>query len=118
MSVSDLHWLRPLWLWGILPLVLLLLYWLRRDGTGSAWDRVIDAKLQPYVIDGNVTKRKRAPLIMFAGWFVAIILLAGPVWEQQDVPVFQARQAEFVLFDLSLSMMADDIAPNLSLIHI
>lgn len=112
MSVSDLHWLRPLWLWGVLPLALLLLYWLRRDGTGSAWDRVIDAKLQPYVIDGNVTKRKRAPLLMFAGWFVAIILLAGPVWEQQEVPVFQARQAEFVLFDLSLSMMADDIAPN------
>jgi len=39
-------------------------------------------------------------------------MLAGPVWEQHEVPVFQAQQAEVVLFDLSRSMLADDIAPD------
>ena len=112
MSEFDLHWLRPLWLWCLLPLMLTLVYWLRRMGGESAWHRVIDEKLQAYVIDGNVTKRKWGPLVLFAGWALAILLLAGPVWDKQDVPVFQALQAEVVLFDLSRSMMVDDIAPN------
>ena len=112
MSEFDLHWLRPLWLWCLLPLVLTLVYWLRRMGESSAWHRVIDEKLHSYVIDGNVTKRKWAPVALFTGWALAILMLAGPVWDKQDVPVFQALQAEVVLFDLSRSMMVDDIAPN------
>jgi len=38
--------------------------------------------------------------------------MAGPVWQQQEVPVFQAEQAEVVVFDLSRSMRADDVLPD------
>lgn len=112
MSEGDLQWLRPLWLWCLLPLGLVLIYWMKRVRSASAWYQVVDEKLRPYVIDDNATKRKQAPLALFTGWALAILLLAGPVWEKQDVPVFQALQAEIVLFDLSRSMMSDDIAPN------
>ncbi|MFK8083757.1 MAG: VWA domain-containing protein [Granulosicoccus sp.] len=112
MMESGLHWLRPLWLWGFVPLVMMLVYWLRRVNNKSAWEDVVDPHLQPYVIDGISSRSDRSPLVLFAGWALALLLLAGPVWEQRDVPVFQAQQAEIVLVDLSQSMLSDDIAPD------
>ena len=113
MSGFDLQWLRPLWLWGLVPLLLLFAVWLRHGAHGkSAWERVVDPQLQPYVIDGITSKRTVAPFALFAGWALSLLMLAGPVWEQREVPVFQAQQAEVVLFDLSRSMLSEDVAPN------
>lgn len=112
MSDADLVWLRPLWLWGFLPLVLVITFWYRRSTIGSAWERVVDPKLQQYVLDGSDAKRRLGPWLLFSAWILCLLLLAGPVWEKQEVPVFQANQAEVVLFDLSSSMQVDDIAPS------
>lgn len=112
MSFSDLQWLRPMWLWGFIPLIAFILYWLTKRSAGSVWDSVVDPQLRPYVIEGEATRSDRSPLLLFAAWALALVMLAGPVWEQQDVPVFQAQQAEVVLLDLSGSMLADDLAPS------
>ncbi len=112
MSGFELQWLRPLWLWGFVPLVFMFILWIRHGQSKSAWERVVDPQLQPYVIDGDTSKRVLAPYALFAGWALCLLMLAGPVWEQRDVPVFQAQQAEVVLFDLSRSMLSDDVAPN------
>ena len=112
MSEVELQWLRPSWLWCFVPLVLAFFYWLRRGINKSAWENVVDPQLQPYVISGDDSKRVVAPYALFAGWALCLIMLAGPVWEQREVPVFQAQQAEVVLVDLSRSMLSDDVAPN------
>lgn len=112
MSDADLVWLRPLWLWGFLPLVLAITFWYRRSLVGSAWERVVDPQLQQYVLEGENAKRRIGPWLLFIAWALCLLLLAGPVWEKQEVPVFQANQAEVVLFDLSASMQVDDIAPS------
>ncbi|MFK7996336.1 MAG: VWA domain-containing protein [Granulosicoccus sp.] len=112
MIESGLQWLRPVWLWGFIPWLFVLGLWLRRRNIKSAWESVVDPQLQPYVIDGIAAESRRSSLALFAGWAVVLTLLAGPVWEQQEVPVFQAQQAEIVLFDLSRSMLSDDLPPN------
>lgn len=112
MTASELIWLRPAWLWGFIPLLLLVVIWIRKRRDKGAWDSVVDPALQPYVIDGGSQSRSAAPIALFAAWALALLLLSGPVWEQQEVPVFEAQQAEVVLFDLSRSMLADDVAPN------
>lgn len=112
MSEADFQWMRPLWLWALVPLTIILVAWLRRGVSGGAWDSMVDPELQPYVIDGEASRGTSWPLALFGGWALAIVLLAGPVWQQQEVPVFQAQQAELILFDLSRSMLSDDIAPN------
>jgi len=78
----------------------------------SNWDALVDPELQRYVIEESPPSKHRMPLVLFLGWALSFILLAGPVWQQQEVPVFQAEQAEVILFDLSRSMRADDVAPN------
>lgn len=109
---TSLTWLRPTWLLGFLPLLLLAFYWLRQGRARSDWDALVDPELQPYVIEQLPTSNRRAPIVLFCAWSFCLLLLAGPVWQQQEVPVFQAEQAEVVLFDLSRSMRADDIVPD------
>jgi Ca-activated chloride channel family protein len=92
--------------------MLALTVWLRWKTAGSAWESMVDPALQPYVIENRSRSRRFAPLLLFAAWALTLLLLAGPVWQQREVPVFQAEQAEIILFDLSRSMRADDIAPD------
>jgi len=112
MIETGLQWMRPQWLWGLVPLLMVFIYWLKQGKGRSVWESVVDPHLQPYVIDGNVPQAHRASYALFIGWLLALLMLAGPVWEQQEVPVFQAQKAEIVLFDLSRSMWSDDIAPD------
>lgn len=110
--MTTFDWMRPAWLWGFLPLSLLVIFWLRRGAAGRTWESFVDPELQPYVIEGDASNVRRMPLLLFAGWALALLLLAGPVWQQREIPVFEAVQAEVMVLDLSGSMLADDLAPN------
>lgn len=113
MNGTELQWLRPEWLWGLLPLSMMLLaYWLRLRKVGSAWEQLVDPQLQKYVIEKDEHKKALGPLGLFLAWAVMLLMMAGPVWQKQEVPVFQAQQAEIILFDLSRSMLSDDVAPD------
>lgn len=113
MDTGALHWLRPAWLWALLPLALLfLVYWFRSRKTASAWTSVVDPELQPFVFDGESSQLSLLPLILFAAWALIVLMMAGPVWQKQQMPVYQAQQSEVILFDLSASMLSDDIAPD------
>jgi len=111
--LSDLHLLRPHWLWLLVP-VALLLWWLarRRDDVGS-WQSVIDPDLLPYLIDGTATRRRRGWLPLLAlGWIAAILAATGPSWQKLPQPVLQKQDALVLALDLSYSMWAQDLAPS------
>ncbi|MFK8077734.1 MAG: VWA domain-containing protein [Granulosicoccus sp.] len=112
MIDTDLTWLRPIWLWGFLPLLAALFFWFRQSRTQSEWESIVDAELRPYVLEESQSTKRFSPWLLFLAWGLCLLLLAGPVWQQQEVPVFQAQQSEVILFDLSRSMRADDISPD------
>lgn len=112
MTDVGLFWLRPWWLLALLPLVLVALQWWRTRAANSDWTRYVDVALQPYVIESGAAASARAPWFLFVIWAITIILLAGPVWEKTEVPVFEARPAVVALFDLSPSMRLDDVKPD------
>lgn len=110
---SDLHLLRPYWLLAILPLALLLLALWRDRQAGSVWSRLIDAHLLPHLLVGQDGSRRRLPLVLLGvGWLLAVLALAGPVWERLPQPLFNAVTARIVLLDLSPSMNAADLTPS------
>jgi len=78
----------------------------------SAWEQVVDPALQPYVIEAGQKGSSGSRWLLLLGWLICIALLAGPVWEKQEIPVFKGQQAQVVLFDLSRSMFSDDIKPS------
>ena len=107
------HFLQPLWLLALLPL-LTLLWWLRKPGEqDNAWRRVCDARLLPYLLTRPDSRASRLPLWLLAiGWLVIVIALADPVWEQQPQPVFRNEAARVVVLDLSNSMFSPDLKPS------
>jgi Ca-activated chloride channel family protein len=107
------HFLQPLWLLALLPL-LALLWFLRKPGEqDNAWRRVCDARLLPYLLTGPDSRASRLPLWLLAiGWLLIVIALADPVWEQQPQPVFRNEAARVVVLDLSNSMFSPDLKPS------
>ncbi len=112
MADWPLQFLRPWWLLGFVPLFAIAVFVLRRKYSNSAWENVIDPSLQAHVLEPVSNGRSLHRLLLLLGWFVALLLLSGPVWQQQDVPVYQGQRAQVVLFDLSYSMTNDDIKPD------
>lgn len=110
--MESLHWLRPLWLLALLPLIAAWWWVLRRGVGSSAWESYVDPALQPYVLAPASKRSHLGVHALFFTWFLALIVLAGPVWEQQPVPVYEARPSMVVVMDISPSMDLDDLAPS------
>ncbi len=112
-AITDFHFLRPLWLLALLP----ALFFIRRlwhlDSQGSAWHKVIDQSLLPYLLNSTKNTSQRLPLYMLmAVWTLAVVALAGPTWSKQTQPVQQRQDALVIVLDLTLGMFANDFDPN------
>ncbi len=111
--MTEFHFLRPAWLLA-LPVVLALVWlaWHRVRG-GARWQSVIDPGLLPWLLDDSTaTTWKRSYALLLLGWLIAVIALAGPAWEKLPSPVQRKLDQQVVLFDLSVSMYAQDIRPS------
>ena len=111
--MSMFHFLRPEWLWGLLPLIALFLLVAKRGTTAQIWESVCDAHLLPHLLVGTEGVTRRMPLVLLGlGWTVAVCALAGPVWSQLPQPVFRAESALVMVLDLSRSMDVQDVTPS------
>ncbi|MEA3303362.1 MAG: VWA domain-containing protein [Pseudomonadota bacterium] len=112
--IDHFHFLYPWWLLLLLPLALLL-WQLRRErgAPGGEWNRVVDQRLQPYVImRGETVQQPQAWWLIALAGIIAITALAGPAWKQLPRPVHILQSPLVVLLDLSTSMYAQDVKPN------
>ena len=111
--IDNFHFLRPIWLLALIPVLLFFVAMWRVNSVVTAWDKAIDKNLLPYLLDRSKNASQRTPLILlFAAWTLSILALAGPVWEQLPQPVQKREDALVIVFDLSLSMFAPDHSPN------
>ena len=111
--IEQFHFLRPLWLLALIPLIMFSWLLLRRSLFSRNWQSVIDPQLLPHVLIGTAGKSSRLPLILFfICGLLGIIALAGPVWNQLPQPVYKAKSALVIALDLSRSMDASDIKPS------
>lgn len=110
---DEFHFLRPLWLLALLPVLLFFLAMWRVNTVVTAWDRAIDKSLLPYLLDRSKNAAQRTPLLLLlSAWLLAVLALSGPVWEKLPQPVQKREDALVIVMDLSLSMYATDHAPN------
>ncbi len=111
-ALADFHFLRPTWLWALLPLAAMALLLLRQRLNGSAWRKAVDPKLMPWLLESSWRRTGRTLLAtVFAAWALAVVALAGPTWQQQPQPVTRSGDALVIVLDLTLSMYAEDLAP-------
>lgn len=113
MMPAEFHFLRPAWLWLLIPLVVLLWRLLRSSGNSDAWRRVVDPHLLSHLlIDAEGGVRRLPIALLGTGWLLAVMALAGPTWERLPQPVYQAQQYRVILLDISPSMNATDLSPS------
>lgn len=111
-TLSQFHLIRPLWLWGLIPCTLLLVFWWRRQRQHN-WQKSIDADLLEHLIsDARGSSSKPLIFSMALAWLLAVLALSGPAWDKLPQPVHKKEDALVVVLDLSLSMYAQDLKPS------
>ena len=81
--INDFHFLRPIWLLGLIPALIFFIAMWRINTVVTAWDKAIDKNLLPYLLDRSKNAAQRTPLLLlFCAWVLSTIAMAGPVWEQ------------------------------------
>ena len=111
--LEALHFIRPWWLLGLIPIIALAVLWARRRADGSHWEAQVAPELLAVLLEASGSSGARRKI-----WAVALTLgiatlgLAGPTWERLPQPVTQKTDATVIVLDLSLSMFAQDVAPS------
>jgi len=111
--IEQFHFLRPLWLLALIPLVIFLWHRFNHRVSSRSWQKVVDAALLPHLLSPKGESRQSAlwaVMGMAAG--LAIIALAGPVWNKLPQPIFRQQSALVIVLDLSRSMDSGDIKPS------
>jgi len=112
-ALAAFHFLRPVWLLGLIPAALLIgvIGW--RDNVRRRWR----ASIAPHLLDALVVERRRRwrirPVHMTA-LLIALgsIAVAGPTWEQEKPPFVEDRAPLAIAIDLSNTMNAIDVSPT------
>lgn len=111
--IENFHLLRPSWLLACLPLAFLVWRMLTVKRNSRSWQAVVDPGLLPHLLIGTNSVRRTTHLyfISIIG-LLAIIALAGPVWNKLERPIFKQQSALVIVLDLSRSMDSGDIKPS------
>ena len=83
-DLTQMHFLRPLWLLALLLLPLLAWWWKAATRRDSPWRDAVDAHLLPHLLDGEASAR-RAGARWLGRW-------AGPLrWWRWPAPACASR---------------------------
>lgn len=112
-ALLDFHFLRPLWLLTLLPLLAGGWLLLRQRLQAGRWRHAVDPELARWVIESGWRGTLRRGLFaVLLAWTLAVLALAGPSFEKRPQPVARGADALVVVLDLSLSMYAQDLSPS------
>src|SRR5690606_21278539 len=109
---SQLHFLRPHFLWLLIPACLILYRWQANKHQQDGWHKHCDPELLSAM---EVNSGSAASAWRYLFWpvtLLTIVALAGPAVRQKDVPVIKNQAALILALDVSQSMLADDLKPD------
>jgi len=112
-ALLDFHFIRPAFLWGILPTMIIAWGLWKKASANHNWK----AWIEPHLLDAliNETGNKKnttVPIILLVTGITGSIALAGPSWEKIPQPVIKRHDSLVVLLDLSPSMLVQDVKPS------
>ena len=114
--ITNIHFIRPLWLLAILGLFIALILLKRYRYNQSPWQQFLPPHLTKVLLEssqnGQATKQSSLLLKPFIIGLFTIIALAGPTWQKLPQPVYQIEKGAVLIMDMSYSMYANDLKPN------
>lgn len=118
MSLNQLHFAHPLWLWGgaAIPFVWAVFFLFYRPRLPyHQLGKFIDSHLLPHLLVNGGFKKKslwRNLLLWSLAWSCLTLAMAGPRWSFREMETFSQDQSLVFLLDLSESMNAADVKPS------
>lgn len=112
-SLANFHFLRPQWLWALLPAALVIFMMWRQRSAIARWRSVI----APHLLEHLVVKPKgrswlRPELVTGVVLILAALAVAGPSWRREPPPFTQDTAPLILALDLSEAMLVQDIQPS------
>ena len=110
---SSFHFLRPAFLWFLIPVVIVFVTGLLVSRQEVKWKSFISPALRPYVIrKGSENIKTLMHGFLALALIFAVLGLSGPTWKMVEVPEQELETPMVIILDLSESMNADDIQPT------
>jgi Ca-activated chloride channel family protein len=111
--MDELHFLRPLWLWSLVPAVLIWIGLWRMQDRAAAWKKLIDPHLLEHLlVDSQRRSRLRPIHLTLVLWILCAVALAGPTWEREPSPFADDAAGLVVLLKANTTMEATDVQPS------
>jgi Ca-activated chloride channel family protein len=111
--MDELHLLRPLWLWSLLPAVLIWFGLWRLQDRSAAWKKFIDPHLLQHLLVGGKRRSLVRPIhLILLLWVLCAVALAGPAWEREPSPFADDQAGLMVLLKAGSTMDATDVQPS------
>jgi len=111
--IGDLHFLRPEWLWLLVPAILALLVHRQQRDQRRRWLRVIEPEILDVLLDRGDSASKLRPVTLLAvALGLGTLALAGPTWEREPSPFSEETAALVIVLKLTDSMLTDDVQPS------
>jgi Ca-activated chloride channel homolog len=112
-QLQMFHFLRPQWLWLLVPGSLLYLVMLRRENVFMRWKEIIAPELLEVLLVGRHRRWRFRPVHgTCLGVGLAALALAGPTWSREKPPFSEEKAPLVIALDLSRDMDAIDIPPT------
>lgn len=111
--MTDFHFLRPLWLLAIVPLLGLIVVLWRQNPRLHAWGEVCDSHLLDHLLQRKGQGKRLFSLsLLFLSILMMIFSIAGPTWFKLPVAIYKPIQPRVLVLDMSDNMMNTDLSPN------
>lgn len=111
--MSGMHFLRPDFLFLIIPFFILILFLVRRSHQSAGpWKNLCSKDLLPYVLAKKDKRHYFSYLLAAFTLFLLIIGISGPSWQQIAQPLIKQNTGLVIALDLSPTMDAQDIKPS------
>lgn len=109
---TQFHFIRPLWLLALIPMVFLIcLRW--HEESKPSWKDILPDHLREVLTIGEHGWRKQLPLkLLMVNVFIAILICAGPSWQREASPFGEDKASMLVVLDNSDSMLQKDLPPS------
>jgi Ca-activated chloride channel family protein len=108
-----IHFIRPFWLFALIPVTLYLLWVIYSSRQNNPWKKVCDPHLLQVLLQPAAsTSRIFFNVTLFIFFTLSILALAGPSWEKAKLPVYRDVSSLMLVLDLSTAMQSGDLKPD------
>lgn len=110
--MSNLHWIRPYWLFALIPWCIAAYYLWRHQTSQSSWSSICDPHLLRHQLVDSGKQQQLSMLPLILALLLMILGLAGPSLTKLPTPTYQTVLPRVILLDMSPDMFNTDVKPS------